>query len=183
MECWGHGLNPEVKLLSLRLYRAADSFVLASLNVFADNCLTYTDYSSCVINTSDTHKSRVRVLVYDLEEGDSRRYGCKATVVESEGEAKNILWSTVVTRQSKYKHYKGRRICGGGFLLVYKNVCLLLLLSFCFYWLLFVARALFVNDITPGFHCSSPYYSSWCEPLQHRAMQGAVSSGTLKRGP
>lgn len=109
VECWGHGLKPEVKLLSLRLYRASDNFLLASVNVFADNCLTYTDYSSCVINTSDTHKSRVRVLVYDLEEGDSRRYGCKATVVGSEGEARNILWSTVVTRQSKYQRKKGRR--------------------------------------------------------------------------
>ena len=103
VECRGNGLNPEVKLLSLRLYRTSDNFVLASLNVFADSCLTYTDYSSCSVNTRDTHKSRVRVLVSDLEEGGSRRFGCKATVVGSEGEANKMLWSILVTRQSKYR--------------------------------------------------------------------------------
>ena len=102
VECWGHGLKPEVKLLSLRLYKASDNFVLASLNVFADNCLTYTDYSSCVIDTSNTHRSRVRVLVYDLEEGESRRYGCKANVVGSDGEPSKIVWSTVVNRSKRF---------------------------------------------------------------------------------
>ena len=101
VECWGNGLNPEVKLLSLRLYRTSDNFVLASLNVFADSCLTYTDYSSCSVNTRDTHQSRVRVLVSDLEEGDSRRYGCKANVVGSDGEPSKVVWSTVVRRRSK----------------------------------------------------------------------------------
>ena len=99
MECWGEGLRPEVKLLSLKLYRISDSFVLASLNVFANTCLTYSDFSSCQLSTTDTHKSRLKVLVYDLEEGESRRYGCKATVVKSEGDARELNWSIVVTRR------------------------------------------------------------------------------------
>ena len=101
VECWGNGLKPEVKLLSLRLYRSSDKLVLASLNVFANNCLTYTDYSSCAVNTTDTHRSRLRVLVYDLQEGESREYECKATVVGSEGEAEAIVWRTLVTRRSE----------------------------------------------------------------------------------
>ena len=101
VECLGRGLKPEVKLLSLRLFRSSDRFVLASLNVFANNCLTYTDYSSCVVNTTDTHKSRARVLVYDLEEGQSREYRCTATVVESEGVARELNWSVLVFRKSE----------------------------------------------------------------------------------
>ena len=101
MECWGNGLKPEVKLLSLRLYRSSDKMVLGSVNVIANNCLTYTDYSSCAVNTADTHKSRLRVLVYDLEEGESRKYECTATVLRSEGKADEIVWSTFVTRKRK----------------------------------------------------------------------------------
>ena len=102
VECMGRGLKPEVKLLSLRLFRSSDGFVLASLNVFANNCLTYTAYSSCVVNTTDTHKSRARVLVPDLEEGGSREYGCTATVMGSEGVARELNWSVLVFRKSEY---------------------------------------------------------------------------------
>jgi hypothetical protein len=101
VECLGAGLKPEVKLLSLRLYRSADNFELASVNVIAESCLTYTDYSSCKVNTTDTHSSLVRVLVYDLQEGESRKYSCTVTVLGSKGAADTILWSTVVTRRSE----------------------------------------------------------------------------------
>ena len=102
VECWGEGLKPEVKLLSLKLYRASDNYVLASLNIYANTCLTYNDFSSCYVNSVETHKSRIKALVYDLEEGESRRYGCKATVVQSEGDASELKWSTVVMRRSEY---------------------------------------------------------------------------------
>lgn len=100
--CTGKGLKPEVKLLSLRLFRSEDTFVLATLNVFGNNCLTYSDYSSCVVNATNTHESKLKVLVYDLEEGENKRYGCKATVVGSEGRAEELDWSTMVFRPSKY---------------------------------------------------------------------------------
>ena len=102
VECWGHGLKPEVKLMSLKLFRRTDNTVLASLNVFTNTCLTYSDFSSCFVSNSDTHKSRLKVLVYDLEEGESRRYGCKLTVLDSEGDASDMKWSIVVTRLSEY---------------------------------------------------------------------------------
>ena len=102
VECWGEGLKPEVKLLSLKLYRVSDNYVLASLNIYANTCLTYNDFSSCYVNSVDTHKSRLKALVHDLEEGESRRYGCKATVVQSEGDASELKWSTVVRRRSEY---------------------------------------------------------------------------------
>ena len=102
VECWGHGLKPEVKLMSLKLFRSVDNYVLASLNVFTNTCLTYNDFSSCFVNNIDTHKSRLKVLVYDLEEGESRSYGCKLTVLDSEGDASDLKWSTIVRRLSEY---------------------------------------------------------------------------------
>ena len=99
--CEGEGLSPEVKLLSLKLYRLTEEHVQASLNIYANTCLTYTEYSSCHVDSVDTHKSRVKVLVYDLEEGQSRRYGCKATIVRSEGDASELNWSIVVQRKGQ----------------------------------------------------------------------------------
>ena len=101
VECLGGGLRAEVKLLSLKLYTLEDNGVVASLNVIANTCLTYTDYSSCSVDTRDTHKSRLRLLVHDLEEGESREYGCRALALHTTGDESGLTWSILVTRKSK----------------------------------------------------------------------------------
>jgi hypothetical protein len=101
VQCWGQGLKPEVKLISLKLFRATDDFVLASLNVFTNTCQTYSDYSSCVVDTANTHRSLLKVLVYDLEEGESRKYGCKVVTIDSDGDPKELNWFIVITRRRK----------------------------------------------------------------------------------
>jgi hypothetical protein len=103
VQCWGQGLKPEVKLMSLKLYRSTDNFVLATLNVFTSTCQTYSDYSSCVVDTANTHRSLLKVLVYDLEEGESRKYGCKLTVLDSAGDAEDLNWYIVITRTRKFR--------------------------------------------------------------------------------
>ncbi|KAL8615872.1 hypothetical protein ACOMHN_058939 [Nucella lapillus] len=100
--CQGKGLQTEVKLLSLKLYKISENDVQASLNIYANTCMTYADYSSCRVNSEDTHSSVVKVLVWDLKPGQSRRYGCKATVVRSEGDANEVMWSLVVTRRGQW---------------------------------------------------------------------------------
>ena len=72
VECKGENLKPDVKLLSLKMYRVSDNTVLASRNVFKNSCLTEDDFSSCFVDTRDTHQSKLRVLVDDLEAGESR---------------------------------------------------------------------------------------------------------------
>ena len=104
VECWAGFLEAEVRLLSLRLFRESDKFVLASLNILTNNCVTFGDYSSCMIDSSDTHNSRVRVLVFDLEEGESRRYGCLASTINAIGQPETDTWSILVRRKSKYDH-------------------------------------------------------------------------------
>ena len=103
VECWGAGIKPELKLMSLKLFKNEDRSVLASVNVITNTCLTYTDYSSCFVDTVDTHRSRLRVLVYDLEEGGSREYGCTALALRTTGDASELTWSVLVTHTSKYR--------------------------------------------------------------------------------
>lgn len=98
VDCWGGRLNSDVKLISLQIFKLPESTLLASLNVYTNNCMTYGDFSSCVIDQTDIHKSRVRVLVHDLEEGEHREYGCTATTVTPQGSAVVTNWKMVVRR-------------------------------------------------------------------------------------
>ena len=101
VECWGGSLEPEVKLLSLQLYTLPERTVLASLNVITKNCVTFGDYASCFIDGNDTHKSRLRILVYDLAEGEREEFGCTAISLKSLGNTKTLNWSIYVTRPSE----------------------------------------------------------------------------------
>ena len=100
VECLGSSLRPEVNLLSLKIYAVRNNKVLASLNVLKNTCLTFSALSSCYVNTSDTHRSRLRVLVPDLDEGESREFGCRVSALDSGGDPKVSTWSISVSRRS-----------------------------------------------------------------------------------
>ena len=104
--CLGHGVNPELKLMSINMYTNSEQSLLATLNVFTNTCMTYTAYSSCFVDNTGGHESKVKVLVTDLEEGESRRFGCKLTVMDTKGNAGDLKRSFVVTR-SKYNKHQG----------------------------------------------------------------------------
>ncbi|KAK7488929.1 hypothetical protein BaRGS_00019886, partial [Batillaria attramentaria] len=97
VECWGGALGAEVTLYSLKIFTIPGQEVVAFAQPFTNNCVTFAEFSSCSIDTSDTRKSRVRVLVPDLEDGESRTYGCNATSFKSFDHYKFSTWSLVVT--------------------------------------------------------------------------------------
>lgn len=102
VECWGGYLNSDVKLISLQIFRLPETTILASLNVLTNNCMTFGDFSSCVVNRTDNHKSRVRVLVHDLKEGEAREYGCTANTVNPLGNSIYKNWKLLLVRKSKW---------------------------------------------------------------------------------
>lgn len=102
VECWGGNLGSDVKLISLQLFKLPESSVLASLNAISNNCMTFGEFSSCRIHPADTHKSRLRILVHDLEEGENREYGCTANTVNPLGNAVFRNWKLTVKRSSEY---------------------------------------------------------------------------------
>lgn len=101
VECSGDYLNSEVKLISLQLFKLPQTTVLASLNVYTNNCMTYGDYASCVIHPTSVHESRLRILVHDLEEGESREYGCTANTINPQGNSIFKNWKIILKRTSK----------------------------------------------------------------------------------
>lgn len=97
--CAGGTLTPEVKLISLQIHRLRDSAALASLNIYTNSCITLGDFSSCHIDSADTHRSRLKILVVDLDEGESREYGCVVTTVSSFGNAEVTNLKILVSRK------------------------------------------------------------------------------------
>ena len=101
VECSGGGLHPELDLLSLTLFRTADSAVLATLNTFKGTCKTFSEFSSCNLNVGDTRKSVLKTLVADLEQGETTILGCNVTSFLENGHAQMYSWSLPVHRKSK----------------------------------------------------------------------------------
>lgn len=102
VECHAGHLEADLKVLSLKLYTLSDDRVLAYLNTFSNECITYGEYSSCDISSGNSRNSKLRVLVTDLEEEERRGYGCKASVFRSGEEPSISTWSVVILRNSEY---------------------------------------------------------------------------------
>lgn len=108
VECSASSLNADVKLTSLQLFKLPESEskdVLVSLNVLTNSCITFTEYSSCRIDLVNTHRSLVKVLVHDVNPGESRAYGCTANAVTSLGNPIWENWRLSVLRESEFIWY------------------------------------------------------------------------------
>lgn len=101
VECSGGGLDSDVKLISLQMVKLPQTEVLASLNVYTDNCMTFNEFSSCKIHPANVHKSYLRILVHDLEEWERREYGCTANTINPLGNSIYKNWKTLLVRHSK----------------------------------------------------------------------------------
>lgn len=103
VECWGGKLQPEVQLLSIRIFTVPDKTLLARLDLLNDACSTFGEYASCYLDSNNAQNSRLRVLVHDLGEGESKIYGCKTSTLDpKEDKYSSAVWSLAVYRNSEY---------------------------------------------------------------------------------
>ena len=123
VECWGRKVEPEAKLLSLRMYTILDKSVLAYVNILTLECLTFSEFSSCVLNSTDTHQSRLRVLVSDLKAGESRDYGCEVSTLKSLEGTKTTLWTISVTRERKWSLFARSQVGAYLYQLFWERPC------------------------------------------------------------
>lgn len=106
VECWGGYLEAEVKVFSLTLFKMSDSTMLSHVNPFTGECITSIEFSSCHVDSGNTRNSRLRILVTDLDEEDSKHYGCNVTSFKSVGETpRTVTWSLTVKRSSEFYIY------------------------------------------------------------------------------
>lgn len=78
--CSGSHLDAEVEVISLKLYRVSDNSVLAFVSHVSNECKTFGEFSSCVVDSTDTRRTKLRVLVPDLAEGEMEQLGCTVLV-------------------------------------------------------------------------------------------------------
>ena len=99
LECTGRALTSNADLLSLALYRqrGSDEDVMVSVNLRTGHCTTSHIYAACVISPFDVMATRVVVLITDLEEEESRNFGCKVTSLGQVGLPSITTWVLTVT--------------------------------------------------------------------------------------
>ena len=91
-------MPPDSDLFFMVLYQVTDTSdggikTLGQLNVNKRECSTYEDYVSCDIVESESRRSRLKALVADLAEGQSRVYGCNVSALISGSTAGIMSWS------------------------------------------------------------------------------------------
>ncbi|XP_076457966.1 uncharacterized protein LOC143291754 isoform X10 [Babylonia areolata] len=96
LQCSGESVPPDSDIVAMVLYEAGKSRVLAAANVGKRQCSTSHRFVACHLDPTDTRKSRLKVLIDDLAEGQSRVYGCNVTFLTSTMETKIAKWSTTV---------------------------------------------------------------------------------------
>ena len=94
--CGGKGFNSNVKLLSLQIVELPETRIISSLNVFSGSCIAFNVYSSCIIANTDTHLSKLSILVSDGIPGEKKAYGCLANAVTSLGTTVSKSWNITI---------------------------------------------------------------------------------------
>ncbi|KAL8563670.1 hypothetical protein ACOMHN_035404 [Nucella lapillus] len=102
VECSGEPLDFSVDILTMALFVHRSSQVLAFVNVNKNQCTTAQRFSACLIDQGapSSRRTRLKTLVLDLGEGESRIYGCNMTVLHSgRTYAEGISWTVMGTRK------------------------------------------------------------------------------------
>ena len=102
VECLAAILRPELKLFSLKMFSVDNNVVLATANAMTEECVTFTEYSSCYVDRTDSRKSKIRVLVSDMKEGEMKQFGCRVNSFDSLGDTITTTWSITVERKGEF---------------------------------------------------------------------------------
>lgn len=104
VECSGMHLEAEETLLSLTLFTVPGNSVLGHVNPLTNKCLTFEVFASCSVDSSDTKKTRLKVLVYDLKEAEIRKYGCNCSSFRAIKETEKVTWYIQIMASSRFFH-------------------------------------------------------------------------------
>lgn len=102
IQCLGDSLPPESDVILMLLYQAVDNKIIATMNMKKRECSTLEEYTSCDMVDSDPSKSRLRALITDIAEGQSRVYGCNISVLISGIRMESFSWTITLRHISKW---------------------------------------------------------------------------------
>lgn len=102
VECWAKHVQTEAKLLTLKLFEVSRDSNLAYVNYLTNECVTFGEFSSCVIDVKDMRNTKLRLLVSDLAEDEVRTYGCLVTSLKAIDTHK-MTWTIDVRPGSEFR--------------------------------------------------------------------------------
>ena len=85
-------------LLTLVIYEVRTNVILAYVNTYKDECLTWDRFSSCQVHIGDSRRTRLRSLV--STKTLPRTFGCNVTFSEG-GQTRWLSWILVVNESSE----------------------------------------------------------------------------------
>ncbi|XP_025102308.1 uncharacterized protein LOC112568945 isoform X2 [Pomacea canaliculata] len=103
--CSGASLEADVDVMAMVLYRVADDRVLAYVNQAKQECTTSELFVSCDVDTTDSKRSRLSVLISDLAEGETRTLGCNISTIAAGGRFRTLSWRIVLRQASLTSNY------------------------------------------------------------------------------
>ena len=101
VECSGKGLNQDVDLLSLSIINKSNGKVFSTLLVFKNACFVTYAFSSCIIDTQNTHLSRLKLLISAPLDGKNLMLVCECNVINLQGKTKAFSWTLIVRKVSE----------------------------------------------------------------------------------
>ena len=101
LQCSGETLPQDSDLMAMVLFEATSNNILAVANLRKMECSTSNTYVACHLDDTDIRKSRLKVLIDDLAEGQSRVYGCNVSAFASGIRMESFSWSVTVHHISK----------------------------------------------------------------------------------
>ena len=91
LQCSGENLPAGSDLVYMVLFKQATGKILAFINLRKGECSTAEDYVSCDVDSDDTRRSRLRVLLTDVD-SSATAFGCNVTVIGPGGMLKTLSW-------------------------------------------------------------------------------------------
>lgn len=101
VECSGSSLPSGSSLYAMVIYERRGDRIVSSVDIQNKECSTSDYFNACSIDDRQPRKTRLTILVSDLSEGESREYGCNASLKTSSGRFKVESWFITVRGLSK----------------------------------------------------------------------------------
>ncbi|KAL8563675.1 hypothetical protein ACOMHN_035409 [Nucella lapillus] len=96
LECSVEGLPSGSNLYAMFIYERHRERILSSMDIQNKQCSTSEYFNSCLINSRDPRRSKLRLVISDLSWGERREYGCNASIKTSDGRFKVETWFLTV---------------------------------------------------------------------------------------
>ncbi|KAL8577606.1 hypothetical protein ACOMHN_036797 [Nucella lapillus] len=104
VSCSAHTLDPSLKIYVISLFALPTNRIVAYVDLMDGRCATSAEFASCVLDVTDTRRTRLVVLAQDVGWGEWRQYGCNVTS-NYQGQAYIVSWTLRLTGRTSYKYY------------------------------------------------------------------------------